>query len=101
METEYKVATVGYLANGGDGLKILKEKATSRLPGPLDTDVFVAYIKRVTPITQGVENRYMVLRAGQHLQTTSGAAPSMLLGVPISTVLLPFLICSLINQTQK
>ena len=100
METEYKVATVSYLANGGDGHNILKERATSRMQGPLDTDVFVDYIKRVTPITQGVENRYMVLRSGQHLQTTSGSVASIL-GVPVSTALLPLIICSLINQTQK
>ena len=57
MDTDYKVATVSYLANGGDGLKILKERATRRVPGPLDTDAFVAYIGRVSPVTQGIENR--------------------------------------------
>ena len=101
MEREYKVATVGYLANGGDGLKILKEKATSRLQGPLDTDVFVAYIQRITPITQGVENRYMVLRSGQYLQTTSASAASIPLGVPVSTFILPVLISNLISQMHK
>jgi 5'-nucleotidase len=32
-DKEYKVAMVEYLANGGDGLKVLKEKASSRLKG--------------------------------------------------------------------
>ena len=98
METEYKVATVSYLANGGDGLKLLKEKATSRLRGPLDTDVFVDYIRRVNPITQGVENRYTVLRSGQHLQTTSG---TILFGSSLLSALLPLLICSFTNHMQK
>ena len=99
METDYKVATFSYLSNGGDGLTILKEKATSRLQGPLDTDVFVSYIKRITPITLGVENRYTVLRSGQHLHMTSGAA-SIPQGMQGSTLLLT-LLCCLANQMHK
>ena len=100
METDYKVATFSYLANGGDGLTLLKERATSRLQGALDTDVFVDYIKRITPITLGVENRYTVLRSGQHLQMTSGAAqvaliPSRMQG---STLILTLLMFDLANQ---
>ena len=103
METDYKVATFSYLANGGDGLTLLKERATSRLQGALDTDVFVDYIKRITPITLGVENRYTVLRSGQHLQMTSGAAqvaliPSRMQG---STLILTLLMFDLANQMHK
>ena len=100
METDYKVATFSYLSNGGDGLTILKEKATSRLQGPLDTDVFVNYIKRITPITLGVENRYTVLRSGQHLQMTSGAAQVASISSRI-TLLLTLLLCGLANQMHK
>ncbi len=65
METSYKVAMVSYLANGGDGLKVFKERATERLMGPLDSDVFSAYIRRIEPVTQGVEGRSKILMPGQ------------------------------------
>ncbi len=57
----YRVATSSYLAGGGSGFNVLKEGITSKEEGPVDKDVFIDYIARMSPITMGVENRISVL----------------------------------------
>ncbi len=57
----YRVATVSYLADGGDGHVELKEGQLERAKGPRDDEVFKAFARRRSPITAGAEGRVDVV----------------------------------------
>jgi 5'-nucleotidase len=58
--THYAVAMNNYLQGGGDGFTVFKA-GTNPIPGPVDNDALVAYLKsltgNVTPATDGRVNR--------------------------------------------
>ena len=56
-EKVYNITTINFLINGGDEHGFLNKDNLGHFPGPLDTDVFQAYIKLKSPIVQGVEGR--------------------------------------------
>lgn len=47
----YKVVTLSFLASGKDGFKWALE-CTDRQIGPLDSDVFIGYLKKLKVITE-------------------------------------------------
>jgi 2',3'-cyclic-nucleotide 2'-phosphodiesterase (5'-nucleotidase family) len=56
-ETEkYKIVTNSYLAGGGDNYKMLKNKQIKDFQES-DLNVFIAYLKKKSPINPAVENR--------------------------------------------
>ena len=61
-ESLYSIAAVSYLLSGGDGNSFLAKEKLNHVQGPLDTDVFKTYAEKMSPITQGVEDRIVVLR---------------------------------------
>ncbi|XP_071801378.1 snake venom 5'-nucleotidase-like [Asterias amurensis] len=55
---EYKVLMNNFLAEiGGDGYNMLRYNHTERISGNLDIMVATEYIKRLTPLTTGLERR--------------------------------------------
>ncbi|TRY64203.1 hypothetical protein TCAL_04631 [Tigriopus californicus] len=61
LNQEYNVTTVSYLANGGDGYHIIKDKKLHHITGALDSGVFQNYVARIQPLISSVENRITIL----------------------------------------
>ena len=66
----YSVAITSFLANGGgslglddDGKHLLSDEKIDHFYGPLDIDVFQNYLKLRNPVTQGVEDRIIIIEA--------------------------------------
>ena len=57
----YKVSTVKFVANGGDGYTMIKNERIKYEEGDLDTDVLQEYIKNQSPIEPSETNRITVL----------------------------------------
>lgn len=54
----YKIIMPSFIANGGDGYAIIREKKIRHhIIGDLDSEVLIEYIKQYSPITQGLEGR--------------------------------------------
>ncbi|XP_035658167.1 snake venom 5'-nucleotidase-like [Branchiostoma floridae] len=57
-QKQYKVLANSYIAKGGDGYTMIKEKTISMdAIGYLDTDIMLAYLKDASPITTGLDRR--------------------------------------------
>ncbi|KAJ8023877.1 5'-nucleotidase [Holothuria leucospilota] len=56
----YKVVMTSYLARGGDGYKMIIDNKRNQKTGRLDSTVVSDYIKKQTPIIQGVEDRIII-----------------------------------------
>ena len=57
----YSVVMTDYLAGGGDGFNVIKDKKDRQLQGPLDTDIFKEYMKVMQPIETTVEGRISIV----------------------------------------
>lgn len=91
-DTNYEVAMPSYLANGGDGNKFIKQNKVNQIQGPLDTDVFLEYLSKRSPVTQGIENRIRIITGGISTATTSSLASA-------NTIFLTSIISSLFYYT--
>ena len=60
-EEVYSVVMTDYLAGGGDGFDVIKDKKDRQLQGPLDTDIFKEYMKVKQPIETTVEGRIRIV----------------------------------------
>ena len=60
-EEVYSVVMTDYLAGGGDGFNVIKDKKDRQLQGPLDTDIFKEYMKVKQPIETTVEGRIRIV----------------------------------------
>ncbi|XP_067676568.1 5'-nucleotidase-like [Haliotis asinina] len=57
-ETLYTIALPTFTSDGGDGYTVIRDNRIQMPPiGALDSDVFVNYVKKFSPLTQGVEGR--------------------------------------------
>ena len=56
----YRVTVNSFLADGGDGLPVLKA-GTNRMGGAVDTDAFEAYFVAHSPVAPGLQNRITML----------------------------------------
>ena len=61
----YSVVMTDYLAGGGDGFDVIKDKKDRQLQGPLDTDIFKEYMKVMQPIQTKVEGRIRIVTSKQ------------------------------------
>ena len=57
----YKVATVKFLAGGGDGYTMIKNERIKYEEGDLDTDVLQEYIRNQSPIEPSKTDRISVI----------------------------------------
>ncbi|XP_059169386.1 snake venom 5'-nucleotidase-like [Physella acuta] len=58
LDRKYNILSSAYLINGGDGFSMIPQGIINRLPlGQLDTDILLAYVKKFSPITTGLEGR--------------------------------------------
>nr|CAD7440908.1 unnamed protein product [Timema bartmani] len=62
LDTWYRIATSSYLAGGGDGYKVFEQNSRNHNIGRLDLEVFQDYIKKNSPIIQGLEGRIIIIR---------------------------------------
>ena len=69
-EEVYSVVMTDYLAGGGDGFNVIKDKKDRQLQGPLDTDIFKEYMKVKQPIATTVEGRIRIVTTSQHRETS-------------------------------
>nr|CAD7201881.1 unnamed protein product [Timema douglasi] len=60
LDTWYRIVTNSYLAGGGDGYKVFEQNSRNHNIGRLDVEVFQDYIKKNSPIIQGLEGRIMM-----------------------------------------
>ncbi len=60
LATSYRVTVNSFLADGGDGLPILRA-GTNRMGGAVDTDAFEAYFVAHSPVAPGPQNRITML----------------------------------------
>ncbi|XP_042212345.1 snake venom 5'-nucleotidase-like [Homarus americanus] len=62
----YRIAMTSFLARGGDGYSVIKDnKVNHHLTGLLDTDVYDQYIKQVSPLYMGLENRILFVDSSE------------------------------------
>ncbi|XP_074644941.1 snake venom 5'-nucleotidase-like [Tubulanus polymorphus] len=62
LNRSYKVLLSDYMVKGGDGYSMIAKKARKiHLLGDLDSDVFIEYIKQMSPIYPGLERRITLL----------------------------------------
>ena len=69
-EEVYSVVMTDYLAGGGDGFNVIKDKKDRQLQGPLDTDIFKEYMKVKQPIATTVEGRIRIVTS-QHTESSA------------------------------
>lgn len=69
-EEVYSVVMTDYLAGGGDGFNVIKDKKDRQLQGPLDTDIFKEYMKVKQPIQTTVEGRIRIVTS-QHTESSA------------------------------
>nr|CAD7409205.1 unnamed protein product [Timema cristinae] len=60
LDTWYRIAINSYLAGGGDGYKVFEQNSRNHNIGRLDVEVFQDYIKKNSPIIQGLEGRIIM-----------------------------------------
>lgn len=73
----YSVITPAYLANGGDGYLVIKEKAVRHYnPEDLDTDIIQKYITKMSPITTGLEDRIVFRQSSSNCNAASSNLPN-------------------------
>ncbi|GLV32897.1 uncharacterized protein CBL_20048 [Carabus blaptoides fortunei] len=56
-EEYYRVTLNSFLAKGGDGYSVIKDNLQNREIGPVDIELFEGYVKKMSPITQGLDGR--------------------------------------------
>lgn len=56
-EGYYRVAVNSFLADGGDGHSVIKNNLQNREKGPIDIEILEGYVKKMSPITQGLDGR--------------------------------------------
>ncbi|KAF4521723.1 hypothetical protein B566_EDAN012171 [Ephemera danica] len=61
LEEWYYVAMPSFLSGGGDGYHMIPDNGRNFVVGDYDVNVFERYIKRETPITQGLEGRITIV----------------------------------------
>ncbi|KAK3925367.1 Apyrase [Frankliniella fusca] len=59
----YTIAAPSFIIEGGDNFVTFRDKLTNRRPGPVDTDVFLAYLKHCSPLVTEMEGRISVRSA--------------------------------------
>lgn len=57
---KYKVVMTDILADGGDGYEMFKGGVVEKFSQVIDADVFMAYVKKESPIDASVENRITI-----------------------------------------
>ncbi|XP_066994562.2 apyrase [Anabrus simplex] len=57
LDKWYRIGTVSFLTKGGDGYYVIAENKRNHEIGRLDLDVYMDYLKKSSPIIQGVEGR--------------------------------------------
>lgn len=60
LEKTYRLIVQSFLVGGGDGFTAISENLKNRQSGPRDINAYENYIKKASPITQGLEGRITV-----------------------------------------
>lgn len=60
-ETNYNIVLNTFLAKGGDGFQMFKTYKTVTKIGSPDVDVFIEYLKKITPVNVKLEGRIKVV----------------------------------------
>ncbi|XP_055954715.1 snake venom 5'-nucleotidase [Patella vulgata] len=98
MEEIYKVVLPSYIVLGGDGHTHIKNNVIRRhIIGDLDTDVLIEYIRSVSPVAVGLEDRITFVENNQ----SSCLSPSSLSSIttPLTCTFLLILILCLTSVT--
>lgn len=61
MATKYRITVNGFLSEGGDGFKLLKE-GSDRVGGPIDLDALVNYFSKMSPVKSSNEVRVLKVK---------------------------------------
>ena len=73
---EYMMAITSFMANGGDGYYMFRNNRTSiQITGYLDTDVVIAYIKKMSPLNIGLEGRILFVNQSSLSTPHNTASP--------------------------
>ena len=81
----YSVVMTDYLAGGGDGFSVIKNRKDRQLQGPLDTDIFKEYMKVMKPIVTKVEGRIGIKTSVSSESGEARAQVCLLLLLPLLT----------------
>ncbi|KAI4455137.1 nucleotidase-related [Holotrichia oblita] len=60
LEAYYPIAVVSFLITGGDGFSAFSH-VRNHIEGPVDTDVYTAYIEQQSPIIAGLDERIQII----------------------------------------
>lgn len=72
LDSVYTLATVKYLADGGDGYEVFNQAQNAgkmRNLGGVDTDIFINYLNKLGPVSPGTEGR---IKEGKQNGTEQG-----------------------------
>ncbi|XP_055644093.1 apyrase-like [Toxorhynchites rutilus septentrionalis] len=58
----YRVAIAAWIGNGGNGYTMFKQHRVNVRVGPLDIVVLEQYVKKMSPIMQGIDGRIRILK---------------------------------------
>lgn len=69
MDKWYRIVLPSYIVDGGDRIHIFSKNGKLLKKGPLDQDVLISYIKKMSPLTTGLDGHI------KYVGKWSGSAP--------------------------
>lgn len=60
LSETYRIILPSFIANGGDGYTMIKDNLRNRQIGETDVDIYRRYIKKMSPVTQGLDERIIL-----------------------------------------
>ncbi|KAB0793969.1 hypothetical protein PPYR_13589 [Photinus pyralis] len=61
LEQTYRIIVPSFLANGGDGYKVIKDNLVNRRVGDMDYEVVKRYLKKMSPVIQSIDGRIEIV----------------------------------------
>ncbi|CAH1789487.1 unnamed protein product [Owenia fusiformis] len=74
LSKHYKIVMPDYIANGGDGYSVIRDNKINHFAvGDIDSKVLERYIRKMSPITAGVQSRITMTNSTTSLPCTSSS----------------------------
>lgn len=68
LEKMYRIIMPSFLGHGGDGFVMLSDNVKNLQIGPVDSDVYIKYLKKMSPIEQLTEGRINVVKENERIK---------------------------------
>lgn len=68
LDKTYKIITPSFLTRGGDGFVMLSKNLKKLQIGPVDVDVYLKFIKKMSPIEELIDGRITVVKENERIK---------------------------------